>query len=221
MVEQETNRATTPGALGSPEARAAGLNVILEKLRAEAKGEMEMAEIEHAAQLIRIVVQNTGDGIVDFDIQREYMQTMNKIPQMRALIYAPAWVTPLMLPGRGGFWIYSVTPGSPASFCKEIEFQNQIIVGIFEEPLPNEPGTAFEKIGLIRWELAKIGKPCALTVYNLKSRLFSTITIESNPANLTEPPMAIGLMMKWVEGAQGNGITPNNAEPKGLVGAGQ
>jgi hypothetical protein len=218
---EERNRAMMPEAPAI--SGETSVNSILGKLEADDMHNFQMPanttvqEVERASQLIEIMARNSANGVVDFGIQREYMQTMNKIPQMRTMILAPAWAAQLMLPARGGLWIDTVTPVSPASFCKGIEVQHQVIVGVNGQKLPNEPGAAIEMIGTNRWALAESGKSCQFTVYNLKTRLFSTITIEPNPANLPKPPMAVGLMMKWVEGAEGNGITPNNDEEVGAA----
>lgn len=220
MHERQTAMQPEEMGIVSPGASAAA---ILGKLEAEevsispvaSAPSASVTEVERAGQLIQQMARNTANGVVDFAVQREYMQTMNKIPQMRAMITAPGWVAQLMLPGRGGLWIDNVTPISPASFCKDVETQHQVIVGVSGKQLPNEPGDALELLGSTRWALAEQNQSCTFIVYNLKSRLFSTLTIEPNPANLPKPPMAGGFMMKWAEGAEGTGITANNAEPLG------
>jgi hypothetical protein len=212
---QATKEVNVMNLLGKMEANSSGGDVQSQVQKGTGFRDVEamLAEESRILDMATKMAENSKNGVVDFAMQREYLGLVSKNSSVRMTIMAPAWAQQLMLPARAGLWIASITPVSPASFATGIEPNHDVVVAVNGLQIPHDPAIGMELVGTTRWALAERGLPCTFTLYNLKSRLFSTVVIEHNPANLPKPPMASGIMLRWIEGIPNNGIEANNEEP--------
>lgn len=175
-----------------------------------------LAYIDKLAKIREVATkmsENSSQGVVDFDLQREYLNLVSKNSSLKLTIMAPVWAQQIMLPGRGGLWIESITPCSPASYVPGLELQHDVIVAVNSTPFPGDPAEAIEFNGKTRWGLTERGFDTTYTIYNLKTRQFRLYVLPPNPGNLPKAPMASGVMGKWIKGLPDNGIVPENEEP--------